>query len=110
VVGPQLFQSAFDHENENYFATVPYLDFWNAQLLCPKIEDHFKNSTQSLQMCINTENLKEPTVEFDLIQFRNESATEFEELKDNSNIVKVSWNDGVRNFEEYIVGQDEGVL
>lgn len=97
------------YQNENYIA-VTGSDIISDDSFCPNPEDYFENEKVTLQACISTENLQNPILSFDLVQFRNEAAIEFSELRDFANIVKVTWTDGQNDFEDFIFGQAEGEL
>jgi len=102
-------ETSFSYQNDNYFAATGRVNSLGFGL-CPEVEDLFKSDRVTLDMCIDTKDMSDPNVSFDLIQFRGLGNVEFFELAENSNVVKVSWTDGQNDFEEYIVGQTEGQL
>ena len=103
------FTFPFSYENENYFASSANNSNVSG-IICPNPEDIFSSSKLSLEFCLDSENLINPSLDFDLIQFRGSDDLEFPDLTDNTNMVKVSWTDGQNDFEDIILGQPEGEL
>ena len=103
-----VFDWPVDYQSETYFGATGV--FVQSELnICPNPEDVFLNFNQiSMEFCLDTKDIENPNLEFDLVQFRKDLGQEFAGLTENSNVVKVSWTDGQNDFEEFIVGQSEG--
>ncbi len=87
--------------------------FPDSQNLCPEAEDNlvgsFFNASNNLSFCADLTDLDNPTLGFDLTQYRNPDAIAFSELEDNGTIFKASWKTETDEYSQIIVGQPEGV-
>jgi hypothetical protein len=79
---------------------------------CPDANENYESSprnVRSISLCSNLENIEKSKMSFDLIQYRNEEAIEFQELINNSSMMKISWVTETEQDEMLVLGLTEGI-
>ncbi len=101
-----------NYQQESYYWTTGIFDDSN-EVLCTEPQDNFTGGVDffsgiasALTACADLRNNDQPSVNFDLVQFRNEN---IEHPSPLSSALEVSWGNG-ENDKVYIYDQEEGAL
>ncbi len=76
---------------------------------CPDAEETLNaHTTGTFGMCVDLQNMNNPYLSFDVIQFRNDSNTLYPTLSNNEAILKVKWKGMGIDGQDIIYGLPEG--
>ncbi len=98
-------------DGENVLAVSSSFDEFRRPL-CLEIEDNIQNNrfgqAAIFFVCADLANMDNPSLGFDLTQYRNSEVIDFPELENNTTIFKASWTSENDHFEQIVSGQTEG--
>ncbi len=102
-----------EYNNESYYGSTGNTQNIERFINCPNYEDEFISNRLSrgirsiIRTCVDFENFENPYLSFDVLQFRNDSATVAGNL--HSSMLQAAWS-GDESGKEIIFGQTEDQL
>ena len=99
-----------EHHGENYLVTSG--EFSNSNSIpCPDPGAFLASSltVQEFEMCVNTSDVEQSQLTFNLIQYRNTESNPYPELHDHTAVLRINWiSDDGDEGNHIIYGQSEG--
>lgn len=98
-----------EYQGESYLGTTG--QFSNFNNLCTFWQDNFiSGSTANMEMCVDMADYENVTLQFDLVQMRNNRMEDFPELEYEVTLAKVRWSGPNINEQLVINNQPEGEI